>query len=412
MSYLIEDVFSPRSFPQNTYIYRKTDSGESVDARLKRALAMRGNLIFVSGASKSGKTVLCHNVIAEDKYIGLSGNQIGSKEDFWNHVAEQIPLSDSIVTTSSEQSSNASGNNMGVNVNLGVLAIHAGANSNQGEVANTQIALSKSRTERQIIRYLIDNDKVLIIDDFHYVAKDVQMYIARTLKTELFNGLKAVIISLPHRSDEAIICNPDLIGRTTSIEIPPWDKAELKEIAVKGFKLLKLDISDDDVELLARESITSPQLMQDNCFNLAFAAVNNYLRINSGLVQSAFRETASNYSHYERIVKNITLGPLQGRGRRKLYELQDSSVDIYNLLLLALKADPPVVSLDIAELKQRTSVLLMGNQQLSSSVISATINKIIRLVREVMPELDAFEYSNQCLYILDPFLLFYLRWKN
>ena len=64
MSYLIEDVFSPRSFPQNTYIYRKTDSGESVDARLKRALAMKGNLIFVSGASKSGKTVLCHNVIA------------------------------------------------------------------------------------------------------------------------------------------------------------------------------------------------------------------------------------------------------------------------------------------------------------------------------------------------------------
>lgn len=152
--------------------------------------------------------------------------------------------------------------------------------------------------------------------------------------------------------------------------------------------------------------------MQDNCFNLAFAAVNNHLSINSGLVQSAFRETASNYSHYERIVKNITLGPLQGRGRRKLYELQDSSVDIYNLLLLALKADPPVVSLDIAELKQRTSVLLMGNQQLSSSVISATINKIIKLVREVMPELDAFEYNNQCLYILDPFLLFYLRWKN
>ena len=93
-------------------------AGESVDARLKRALAMKGNLIFVTGASKSGKTVLCHNVIAEDKYVGLSGNRIGSKEDFWNHLAEQIPLSDSIVTTSSEQTSNASGNNMGVNVEL------------------------------------------------------------------------------------------------------------------------------------------------------------------------------------------------------------------------------------------------------------------------------------------------------
>ena len=61
MNYYIEDVFSPRSFPQNTYIFRKLDDEETVDDRLRRALAMKGNLIFVSGASKSGKTVLCHS---------------------------------------------------------------------------------------------------------------------------------------------------------------------------------------------------------------------------------------------------------------------------------------------------------------------------------------------------------------
>lgn len=61
MNYQIEDVFSPRSFPQNTYISSKLDDEETVDDRLRRALAMKGNLIFVSGASKSGKTVLCHS---------------------------------------------------------------------------------------------------------------------------------------------------------------------------------------------------------------------------------------------------------------------------------------------------------------------------------------------------------------
>lgn len=41
------------------------------------------------------------------------------------------------------------------------------------------------------------------------------MYIARILKTELFfNGLRVIIISLPHRADDAIRHNPDLIGRT------------------------------------------------------------------------------------------------------------------------------------------------------------------------------------------------------
>ena len=61
VNYQIEDVFSPRSLPQNTYISRKLDDEETVDDRLRRALAMKGNLIFVSGASKSGKTVLCHS---------------------------------------------------------------------------------------------------------------------------------------------------------------------------------------------------------------------------------------------------------------------------------------------------------------------------------------------------------------
>ena len=41
MNYQIEDVFSPRSFPQNTYISRKLDDEETVDDRLRRTLAIR-----------------------------------------------------------------------------------------------------------------------------------------------------------------------------------------------------------------------------------------------------------------------------------------------------------------------------------------------------------------------------------
>ena len=271
--------------------------------------------------------------------------------------------------------------------------------------------MTNNRTERQIIQYLIDNDKVLVIDDFHYVAREMQMYIARTLKTELFNGLKAVIISLPHRSDEAIICNPDLIGRTTSIEILPWTAAELKAIAVKGFKLLGMPIGEAEENLLAQESITSPQLMQENCFQLAFAAMQKKKPISRELVHFAFKQTARNYAHYERLVKAIVQGPVQGIGRRKLYTLARGSVDIYHLLLLAFKADPPVTELSMVTLKERIKGLLLSKELLSSTIISATINKIIKIVEATMPDLDALEYKVQCLYILDPFLLFYLRWK-
>ena len=63
------------------------------------------------------------------------------------------------------------------------------------------------------------------------------------------------------------------------------------------------------------------------------------------LVHFAFKQTARNYAHYERLVKAIVQGPVQGIGRRKLYALAQGSVDIYHLLLLAFKADTPVTEL-------------------------------------------------------------------
>lgn len=414
MCYKVEDVFSPRSFPENTYIHRITAGNKTIDQKLEKALMMKGNLIFVSGASKSGKTVLCHKVIPDEKFIDLSGNQISSKEDFWNHIAEQLSLSDIVTTTTGMQNSEARVVKGSANFNAGIMGTGIGAgigaDTSENVVSTNQITASRARTETQIIRYIIDNDKVLVIDDFHYIPKEIQLYIARTLKTELFHGLKAVILSLPHRSDEAIILNPDLIGRTTSIEIPLWTTNELKEIAVKGFTLLNVPVSDECISLLAQESISSPQLMQDNCFNLAYGSMGS--SITTATVKAAFSETASNYAHYDKLVSTILHGPSQGQGRRKLYQTADKDVDIYELMLLALKADPPVSKLSLEEIKNRISELLVNHERITSSIISGTINKLISLIKKDMPDLDALEYKNKELYILDPFLLFYLRWKN
>lgn len=414
MCYKVEDVFSPRSFPENTYIHRITAGNKTIDQKLEKALMMKGNLIFVSGASKSGKTVLCHKVIPDEKFIDLSGNQISSREDFWNHIAEQLSLSDIVTTTTGMQNSEARVVEGSANFNAGIMGTGIGAgigaDTSENVVSTNQITASRARTETQIIRYIIDNDKVLVIDDFHYIPKEIQLYIARTLKTELFHGLKAVILSLPHRSDEAIILNPDLIGRTTSIEIPLWTTNELKEIAVKGFTLLNVPVSDECINLLAQESISSPQLMQDNCFNLAYGSMGS--SITTATVKAAFSETASNYAHYDKLVSTILHGPSQGQGRRKLYQTADKDVDIYELMLMALKADPPVSKLSLEEIKNRISELLVNHERITSSIISGTINKLISLIEKEMPDLDALEYKNKELYILDPFLLFYLRWKN
>ena len=197
MQYAVDDVFSPRSFPQNTYITRKINNNETVDEKLRRALTMKGNLIFISGASKSGKTVLCRSVIDSDRIIDLSGTQLLSKDDFWNHIAEQISLPDLVTTTTGVERSHEQELGGGVKAVAAVAGINISGTRTAGRVSASHISVAQARTERQIIKYLIDNNKVLVIDDFHYAAKDVQMYVARTLKTELFNGLKAAYFPAP-----------------------------------------------------------------------------------------------------------------------------------------------------------------------------------------------------------------------
>ena len=50
--------------------------------------------------------------------------------------------------------------------------------------------------------------------------------------------------------------------------------------------------------------------------------------------------------------------------------------------------------------------------KLSTLTISNTLMHINKIFKEVLPKLDTLEWREQKLYLLDPFLLFYLRWRN
>ena len=52
-----------------------------------------------------------------------------------------------------------------------------------------------------------------------------------------------VVVSLPHRAEDAIRQNADLSGRLSLINIEAWEKEDLKEIVLKGFKQLDIKIT-------------------------------------------------------------------------------------------------------------------------------------------------------------------------
>lgn len=417
----IGDVFKPNALPDHTYVDRRIDEyGDTYTEQLQKALLNPGTLIAITGASKSGKTVLCHKAI-RNTIIDLSASQIESREDFWNQIGEQLELPDEVQIKTSQSENDVEKTQITGELSIKIAKLNISTGKDNTGSKGNEISHRILRSQSSMMKYIIDNDFVLVIDDFHYASEDIQLYIARTIKTYLINGLKVIILSLPHRADDAIRLNPDLIGRTSFIEIAPWSIGELKEIGLKGFPLLNIAIDDAVLEHMAVESISSPQLMQDICFNLAYRMEkNNATTVSREMVAVALRETVKKHKQvYSHVLKAALEGPAQGKNKRTHYILQDGrQVDIYMLLLISISSDPPELSLSVQEIQRRFSNLLAENnvKQPRSIDISNAVKNIKNIMKERAKNLDTIDWKAKTLYILDSFLLFYLRcsddWKN
>ena len=88
-------------------------------------------------------------------------------------------------------------------------------------------------------------------------------------------------------------------------------------------------------------------------------------------------------------------------------------MDIYGLLFASISKDPPIISLSIKEIKERFKQLLTDGHKLPTTLNTAnSIKHIEKIIKDQVPHLDTVEWKDSCLYILDPFLLFYLRWGD
>lgn len=417
MEISLSKVFSPGVMPELTYINR-APQGESMtyEAKLKKALLKNGNLISITGGTKTGKTVLCNRVVGRDSFIKISGSQIDCREKFWQLIAEKLELPEEISISYATQSQDNQKTALSAKTAL-LNILSSGINTENGssQTASENMTRKILRSNTLIMDLLIKSRIVLVIDDFHYIDKETQLYLARTLKAEIFNGLRAIILSLPHRADDAIRLNPDLIGRMSFIELAPWSKDELKEIARKGFSLLKMDITEDTLDYIATESALSPQLMQENCFNIAFRVQeNNIHQITKQDATAAFMDTVAEYKHYSDTAQNILAGPAKGRSRRKAYHTKDGQTcDIYALILLSISADPPVLTIPLDEIRQRMEKIIQPEDTLPTTLsLSKMLKHVEEIIHQTIPDSDTLDWKNSTLYILDPFLLFYLRWDK
>lgn len=410
------DVFVPGGFPRHTYNPRV---GLKLEASVRHVTENLCKLVPVTGHTKSGKTVLVRSILPREEAIWVDGGCVGAEDDFWTTVIDQLELFQT--TEVAAEKGNAAELSASGKAGANFLVAKGEAEIGGAYSTTTQSSTGRSRAVSSrvtALKGLRDAQRAIVVDDFHYLHRELQGNLVRALKPLIFDGLPVVIIAIPHRRYDAVKVEKEMTGRILPVTIPTWSNDELMFIPNEGFPLLNGELSHNLSSILADESIGSPHLMQEFCraicrsHGITSAFEGPSADLDTNQMENIFRETAETIGRP--IFEKLARGPRQ-RSDRISRELRSGQrVDIYGLVLHALAhIRPGLVTLEYEDLRAAIrEVSAQDAPQLHEVArVLKHMSDIAATDQSSTPVID-FDEEDKRLHVTDPFFAFYLRWGN
>jgi hypothetical protein len=410
------EIFVPGGFPRHTYNPRISFH---LEARLEECKDNLCKLVTVTGDTKSGKSVLARKVLPPEDAIWIDGGAVTHEDEFWQFVVEKLELFQSIEKETSSESSSTIGASGSAAANFLVAKGTGEISGSRADMRGAATTSSRVLSSRVVaLQGLRDSEIPLVVDDFHYLPKELQASLVRALKPLIFDGLLVVVIAIPHRRYDAVTMEREMTGRILPIEIPVWSEEELRFIVEAGFGLLNHPLPDRVCARLAKEAIGSPHLVQDFCREICRdrrvtqAPARIPLDILESAIEPILRDVAETLGRP--IFEKLARGPRQ-RADRVERQLKDGrTVDIYELVLRALaELRPGLITLEYEDL--RAAIRDVSAAQIPQ------LHEVARVLKHMAtiaasdqcstPVLE-FDDADKMLHVTDPFFAFYLRWGD
>jgi hypothetical protein len=411
------EVFTPGTLPKYTYYERPN---RNLEEALLHAVDTPGIIASVSGPSKSGKTVLCESVIGLKSMLLVTGGGVDSEATFWHRIRSKLKLP----TGSSTSAASGKSREVGGSAKAGIGFLLKGEGGVDGKIGRSELEQSTFQFDGlsgvDLLEHVRANGKTLVVDDFHYIDRDLQASLVEQLKEAARAGCTIVVVSVPHRSDDVIRANPDLRGRLRAIEVSYWTEEELSNIPKLGFPNLNVTVDQEVINRFALESLSSPQLMQSLCLDLCRA---------KGIDETLPRLTAVQVSDGElaRILNGVAgasscqtaldileKGPRVRGTERKVYQLKDgSSGDVYTVVLKAISSGQPRLALKYPEIRDRVEQITGGEPPSGSSIVS-TLTQMDEAAQSMRQGDRVLEWDaeKETLNFPDPYFVYFLRWRT
>ena len=412
--YKSSQVFVPGGMPQHTYVAR---SERNLENKLRSAADNLCKLVTITGATKSGKTVLTNKIFPKNqKSVWIDGGTIGEENDLWNYILTEIDGYTSLeLEKSKENMSSIKGNIEG---EAGIPFVLKGKGNLGSDLSqNRGIAQTKSISlspRSAAITQLRQANIPLIIDDFHYINREFQGNVIRALKPLIFDGMPVILIAIPHRRYDAVKVEREITGRLESIHIPTWNTEELLEIPNEGFRLLNVELSRNTSLRLAAEAYGSPHLMQEFCRKLTSihqveVTLSKKININN-VSDDLFIKVAEGTGKI--VFDKLAKGPRQRTDRLPRMLKSGETADIYKVILLALaRLSAGLETIEYEQLRAVIREILIDNIPQAHEVtrVLEKMTEIASSDEGSTPVLD-WDKEEQKLHITDPFFAFFLKW--
>ncbi len=407
-------VFVPGGQPEHTYVARKQ---LDLEPKLRSASDNLCKLVTVTGPTKCGKSVLVQKIYPRTEHVWVDGGSVDHEDDLWGQVVEQLGIFTELSATRGKGSTAGASGELSGEAGIPFLAKAQGKvtpsyNQQRNSETTTSRTLSPKASALQGLR---ETQQALIIDDFHYLDRNIQGSVVRALKSLVFEGHPVIVIAIPHRRYDAVRVEKEMTGRVQDVSIDYWIEDELADIPSKGFPILNLQVEDGVVDEFVAQCLASPHLMQEFCRQLCEENGIEETHPQPHEIQSKsslgalFERVAADTS--KTIFDRLAKGPRQRSDRNQRSFKNGQTGDIYVAVLHAIaNLKPGMTTIEYEEVRSALRDLLVDLPQ--AHEVSRVLEHMSNIQADEsasVPVLD-WEKDERRLHIIDPFFAFFLRW--
>lgn len=410
-----DKVFVPGGFP--TYTYNPRQNRQLEDSI--REASNNYKLLVVTGPTKSGKTVLVNKVFPRAENLWIDGGSITTEDSFWELIISDLDGYTEEQIENGDDMQYAISGTTEFEGSILLARTKAGLTGNVTNMERTTILQRRVMSNKGKAISLLQEFKIpLIIDDFHYISKNIQKQIVRALKAPIMFGVPVICIAIPNRKFDAIDVERELTGRMASVEMPIWDLYELETIAKEGFKTLNVEIADTMVHNLSIEAFGSPFLMQEFCHTLCkkigieMAGKQRKLLENSCNFEEIFSDIANNSGRS--MFDKLKRGPRTRTDRKPRKMKSGDTLDIYGVVMEALKHLRPGIETITYDTLRANIREVLADDLPQHGEIARVLEKIAEISHtdtSSTPVID-WQKDDDILTITDPFFAFFLKWST